>query len=167
MAGSGRRFALTPRVAVRTGIAAWAVGLGLRLVTLWLWISFGQQATSSFGIALTTYLAGFTLGTVTSTVGVLIVARRPGNAVGWLLVGAGLFQAIVGLAIAHVGLVRTGAFLTTEITFVWVSGLGLQVFPWASRHCSSRSSRTATSLLEDGGSSGSWPVSEWSRGPSS
>jgi hypothetical protein len=111
------------------GWTAFAVGSVLRLIQLWLTSRIGPDSVRfTFEIGVPTFLAAIVLGTASSVVGALIVARRPGNAVGWVYVVTGLLQGLVtaGLAYAAVTL-STAQAATAPETFgramAWLNGV--------------------------------------------
>jgi hypothetical protein len=101
---------------------------GLEAATIWLTLA------ESRGLPLPDRVAALAfVGVVLPVVGfgALIVARRPGNRVGWLLLAAGLSVGISGLvqAYAQAGLALPGVRLAAWLSnWTWVTLSGLVVF---------------------------------------
>jgi hypothetical protein len=103
---AGRLRWLTPARARTIGWSAFAVGTALRVIQLWLTLRIGpDSARFELDIGVPTFLAAIVLGTAASVTGAIIVARRPGNAVGWLYVATGLIQGFVSAGLLHAALV--------------------------------------------------------------
>jgi hypothetical protein len=94
------------------------------LLQLWLIGQMGPaSATFTFDIGVPTFLAAVVLGTASSIVGVLIVARQPTNAVGWIYVITGVAEGLATAGLAYAALVvptRPDAIATF---FVWWNGV--------------------------------------------
>jgi hypothetical protein len=119
----------------RAGVIGWGlfvVGTILRLVQLWLVSRLGPDSVRfTLDIGAATFLAAIVLGTLSGLVGAIIVARRPGNAIGWLYAITGLMQGVVsgGLAYAAVTLnTRPDAF--GEL-MAWLNGVVDYAIPFA------------------------------------
>ena len=80
-----------------------------------------QQGGAANGVVAIAFIGGF------ATVGALLVWKRPGNPIGWLLSATGLSYAIAGFEIF---LSRFSAALTLAnwSGWLWLFGLGLNVF---------------------------------------
>src|SRR5262245_65852994 len=86
---------LTQGRARTVGWVAFAIGTMLRVYQLWLVGKLGPDSVQfTLHIGAPTFLAAIVLGTASSIVGVVIVARRPANVVGWLYVLTGVLQGI-------------------------------------------------------------------------
>jgi hypothetical protein len=84
---------VTPRAAVRLAWGLWGLALGLIVVALALNpAAVARSATGVLALLSLTFL----------TVGAFLGGRRPGNAVGWLLLGWGMVMAVVFLTTSYV-----------------------------------------------------------------
>jgi hypothetical protein len=101
-----------------------ALGAGLEIAAVWLTLAHSRGISVADRVATLTFVAvvlpavGF---------GALIIARRPGNRVGWLLVAAGLVAGTSGLVQAYIrgGLGLPGIRLAAWVAnWMWVA-LGL------------------------------------------
>jgi hypothetical protein len=106
---------VTPRTAVRLGWGLWglAVGLLLAAVALGPWLVFGYVGVQAV------------LSLAFLTVGAFLGGRRPGNAVGWLLLGWGMVMALSAFTGAYVerGLVRDPGLLPGPGWAAWVEAV--------------------------------------------
>jgi hypothetical protein len=82
---------MSPRTAARSAWSLLAVFAALQVATLWLIWSGPATSDQAFGVLMLGYAA----------VGAVVAARRPGNAVGWLLVLTAVSFAVQGLAEAY------------------------------------------------------------------
>jgi hypothetical protein len=83
-----------------------------------------QQGNAVNGVAGAAYIGGF------ATVGALLVWKRPGNPIGWLLSAAGLSEAAggFGLFLLHFPAARTPA---NWFGWIWLFGLASMIQGWA------------------------------------
>jgi hypothetical protein len=106
---------VTPRSAVRRAWGLWglAVGLLLAAVALGPWLVFGYVGVQAV------------LSLAFLTVGAFLGGRRPGNAVGWLLLGWGVVMAFSAFTGAYVerGLVRDPGSLPGPGWAAWAEGV--------------------------------------------
>jgi hypothetical protein len=86
------------RRASRVAWSLWALGLVLRVASIWVLWRATDVAPLVFGVGMPTLLAATAMGIGTSTVGAVIVSREPRHPVGWLTVAAGVMQATLGFA---------------------------------------------------------------------
>jgi len=114
---------LTARQARFVGWSAFAIGSVLRVVQLWLVTRMGPDSVRfTFDIGPATFLAAIVLGTASGLVGAIIVARRPGNLVGWLYVLTGLLQGIVTLGLAYAAVTLATKPDDVGVFFAWQNG---------------------------------------------
>jgi hypothetical protein len=107
----------------RLGWAAFAMGSGLRVIQLWLVTRMGPDSVRfTFDIGPATFLAAIVLGTASGLVGAIIVARRPGNVVGWLYVLTGLMQGVITLGLAYGALTLATSPDDVGVFFAWQNG---------------------------------------------
>ena len=105
------------------GWSAFALGSMLRVVQLWLVTRMGPDSVRfTLDIGPATFLAAIVLGTASGLVGAIIVARRPGNLVGWLFVLTGLMQGIVSLGLAYGAVTLATNPDDVGIFFAWQNG---------------------------------------------
>jgi signal transduction histidine kinase len=116
---------MKPRAAFWCACGIWVLSLGMA-VTAKAWngvhpLPASQQGSAADGVAGIAFIAGF------ATVGALLVWKRPGNPVGWLLSASGLVYAVAdfGLLLWHVP--GAGAW-RHWFGWLWLFGLGLTVF---------------------------------------
>ena len=84
---------MTPRAAVRLAWGLWGLALGLLAVALALDpAAVARSAAGVLALLSLTFL----------TVGAYLAGRRPGNAVGWLLLGWGMVMVVVSLTTSYV-----------------------------------------------------------------
>jgi hypothetical protein len=96
------------RAAPRVAWGMWAIGLALRLVSVWILWRATEVVPVVFGIGMPTLLAACVMGFVTSTVGAVIVSRAPRNPIGWLPVFAGMAQGVLVVASWYAATAYTG-----------------------------------------------------------
>ena len=129
--GSGEGW-LSPRRARTIGWSAFAAGLGLRVAQLWLVSRLGPHSVRfALDIGVPTFLAAIVLGTASSVVGAIMVARRPANLVGWLYVLTGLIQGIVTLGLAYAALTLATRQDAIGTFFAWLNGVVDYGIPFA------------------------------------
>lgn len=123
---------LTARRARLIGWGAFAIGTILRLVELWYVARFGPESVRfMLGAGVPTFLAAVVLGTTAGAVGAIIVARRPGNVIGWLYVLTGVMQGIASSGLAY-ATVTLGANPDLVGTFMaWLNGVVDYSVPFA------------------------------------
>ena len=116
---------MKPRAAFWCACGIWALSLGMTATSL-SWnavhpLPASQQGSAADGVAVIAFIAGF------ATVGALLVWKRPGNPIGWLLSASGLADAtaVFGLLLWHVPGARAWVNLTGWLFFF---GLGLAMF---------------------------------------
>jgi len=127
--GTGR---LTARRARAIGWTAFAVGSALRAIQLWLVGHLGPDSvTFTLHIGAPTFLAAIVLGTASSVVGAIIVARRPGNVVGWLYVLTGGLQGVITLGLAYAALTLHASADAIGPFFAWANGVVDYAVPFA------------------------------------
>jgi signal transduction histidine kinase len=80
-----------------------------------------QGGNASDGVAVVLFIGGF------ATVGALLVWKRPGHPIGWLLSASGLVVAAgaLGQLLSHI---RSAQGLSNWFGWIWLLGLGLAVF---------------------------------------
>src|SRR4051812_37883472 len=123
---------LTARRARAIGWAAFGLGSALRVVQLWLVGHLGPDSvTFTLHIGAPTFLAAIVLGTATSVVGAIIVARRPGNVVGWLYVVSGALQGVITLGLAYAALTLHSSADAIGPFFAWANGVVDYAIPFA------------------------------------
>jgi hypothetical protein len=128
---TGEGWLTAPR-ARRIGWSAFAIGTVLRLIQLWLVSRMGPDSVRfTLDIGPLTFIAAILLGTASGLIGAIIVARRPGNATGWLYVLTGLVQGVVsaGLAYAAVTMATQPTVLATFMA--WLNGVVDYSIPFA------------------------------------
>ena len=81
---------MSPRISARLARSAWALSAAFVLLSVPLYWSTSPSAVLLDVPQIVAVLALAALVLAFSTVGALIVARRPGNGVGWILCAAGL-----------------------------------------------------------------------------
>jgi signal transduction histidine kinase len=121
--GGGR--AMRPRAAFWCACVSWVLSLGVLAATLAdnavspLPGNLGGNAAD--GVAAAAFVAGF------ATVGALLVWKRPGHPIGWLLSASGLVVATgaFGLLLSHF---RSAQGWANWFGWIWLLGLGLAVF---------------------------------------
>jgi hypothetical protein len=133
---------MNPRTAARFAWSVWVLSAALVLLSVPLYWST-SPSTVLLGVPeIVAVLALAALVLAYATVGALIVARRPGNRVGWILCAAGLTIGITTLASGYAvfSLAAPGTLPGTEWAawfayWIWVPGVGsamtfgLLVFP--------------------------------------
>ncbi len=99
---------MSRRTASRLGWSLWALAVALMLVSLVLLIINGsnEHANSSGSPVLDGVFSALALAF--PTVGALVVARQPANAVGWLFLGAGLGAPLEDAALGYAALALEG-----------------------------------------------------------
>ena len=114
------------------GWSAFAIGSALRVVQLWLVTRMGRDSVPfTFDIGPATFLAAIVLGTASGLVGAIIVARRPGNLVGWLYVLTGLMQGIVTLGLAYGAVTLATRPDDVGVFFAWLNGVVDYAIPFS------------------------------------
>jgi signal transduction histidine kinase len=116
---------MKPRVAFWCACGIWVLSLGMMVTALAYKTLYplpaSQQGSAADGVAGVVFITGF------ATVGALLVWKRPGNPIGWLLSASGLAYAAAdfGLLLHHLPGARAwwGWF-----GWMWLFGLGLTVF---------------------------------------
>jgi hypothetical protein len=98
--------------------------LVVRIVDLWLISRMGPETiTFALNTGVQAFVAAVILGLACSVVGAVIVARRPGNAIGWLYVGVGFGQAFLTAGLAYAGLVLPNRTDDLALTLTWLNGI--------------------------------------------
>jgi hypothetical protein len=114
------------------GWGAFGVGSVLRVVQLWLVTRMGPDTVRfTLDIGPATFLAAIVLGTASGIVGAIIVARRPGNVMGWLYVVTGLMQGVVSLGLAYGAVTLTTKPDDVGTFFAWQNGAVDYAIPFA------------------------------------
>jgi signal transduction histidine kinase len=114
-----------PRAAFWYACVSWVVSLGVLAAALALNSAHplpdNQGGNWANGLAAVAFVGGFV------TVGGLLVWKRPGNPVGWLLSACGVVVAagVLGLLLSHV---RSAQGWVDWFGWIWLFGLGLVVF---------------------------------------
>jgi signal transduction histidine kinase len=116
---------MRPRTAFWCACGIWVLSLGM-MITALAWnavqpLPASEQGSAADGVAGVVFITGF------ATVGALLVWKRPGNPIGWLLSASGLAYAAAdfGLLLYHLPVAR--AWLAW-FDWMWLFGLGLTVF---------------------------------------
>ena len=122
---------MTTRRAARLAWAAWIVGLGLRIVQLWIATRATPSGIDSFGLDIRTHVAAALLGTTAATVGAIILTQRPRSLIGWLTAFAGILQGVIGATNAYAARALAEGPTPGVITLAWLDGIALQVVPIA------------------------------------
>ena len=114
------------RVAPRVAWGLWAVGLALRLAVIWILWRATAVVPVIFGVGMPTLLAADLMGTVTSTVGAVIVSRSPRNRIGWIATAGGVAQGVLVVASWYAATAYTGAPDGPAAAVGSISGSSLQ-----------------------------------------
>ena len=123
---------LTARRARTLGWTAFAIGTALRVVQLWLTLRMGPGSVEfRLDIGVPTFLAAIVLGTASSVVGALIVARHPTNTVGWLYVFTGIAQGFATVGLAYAALTLRTSPDAVGTFAVWFNGVVDFTIPFA------------------------------------
>ncbi len=113
---------MKPRTAFWCACGIWVLSLGMMITALAYNavqpLPASQQGSAADGVAGVVFITGF------ATVGALLVWKRPGNPIGWLLSASGLAYAAAdfGLLLYHLPVAR--AWLAW-FGWMWLFGLGL------------------------------------------
>jgi len=115
---------MKPRTAFWCACAIWVLSLGMMITALTYnhvhLLPAGQQGSAADGVAGVAFITGF------ATVGALLVWKRPGHPIGWLLSASGLAYAtaVFGLLLWHVPGARAWVHW---FGWIWLFSLGLAV----------------------------------------
>jgi hypothetical protein len=122
---------MSPRTSKWFAWSAWTLSLAFALLSVPLYWSTSPSVVLSGVPQIVAVLALAVLVLAFSTVGALIVARRPGNGVGWILCAAGLSIALTTLASGYAAFslaAPSGLFGTQWAAWfaywMWVPGVG-------------------------------------------
>jgi len=135
MTAAAAGIVAAPRPARWARTIAWSafgVGMVLRVVELAMASRLGPgSAKFIFGAGLPAFTAAVIFGTACGLVGAIIVARRPGNAVGWIYVLGGLAQGILGAGLAYSAGALPAGPSEPAVLFAWLNGVGNATAPLA------------------------------------
>src|SRR5829696_7546298 len=122
---------MSPRISARLAWSVWALSVALAILSVPLYWSPSPSAVLLGVPQIVAVLALAALVLAFSTVGALIVARRPGNAIGWILCAAGLTIGATTLASGYAmfSLAGPSRLPGTEWAawfayWIWVPGVG-------------------------------------------
>jgi len=122
---------MSPRISARLAWSVWALSVALAILSVPLYWSPSPSAVLLGVPQIVAVLALAALVLAFSTVGALIVARRPGNAIGWILCAAGLAIGATTLASGYAvfSLAGPSELPGTEWAawfayWIWVPGVG-------------------------------------------
>ena len=106
--------------------------MALRVLALWLASRLGPgSAPFALDIGFWTFVAAIALGTVAGLVGAIIVARRPGNAVGWLYVLTGVLEGVITAGLAYAGLTLVSDPDALGVSMAWANGVVDYAIPFS------------------------------------
>jgi signal transduction histidine kinase len=122
---ASRRRAMRPRAAFWYACVSWVLSLGVLATGLAYNAVYplpgDQQGNAADGVAAALFIGGF------ATVGALLMWKRPGNVIGWLLSACGLAYA-AGAATLLLSHVRSAQGWLNWFGWIWFLGIGLAVF---------------------------------------
>ncbi|HEY7016640.1 MAG TPA: histidine kinase [Streptosporangiaceae bacterium] len=120
--------ALNPRAAFWCALSIWVLTVGVAAFTLTYTAVhplparlINQQGSTADNVAGIAFIAGF------ATVGALLVWKRPGNPIGWLLSSTGLCYA-AGVFLTFLAHFPAAETFVNWAGWIWLFGLGLAVF---------------------------------------